>query len=520
MFWVDETINEILNRQDKNYLITDYKTPSGKIHVGALRGVIIHDVIYRGLKEKNQAVEYWYGFDDFDPIDALSPELKETYAKYMGVPLCNAPSPKKGYDNFAHYFADDFVKVFAPLGVSAKIIWASEKYKQGTFNKAIEIVLDNAAKIRAIYKEVSGGERLEDWYPFQVVCPNCGKIGTTRVYNWNKKEVSFVCEPEMVEWAQGCGYKGKISPYNGNGKMHYKVEAAAKWFTYGTSIELAGKDHYTKGGSFYVASEIAKEVFKITPAYGYGYEWFLVGGKKMSTSKGIGASAQDIASILPPKILRFLMVRTRAKRTIDFDVQGDTIPLLYDEYDRCSQAYFSDPKSDLARSYYYSLIDQKSEQPQYLLRFIKVAYLIQMPHIDIIQYAENEKGAKLTAPEKEEVENRIIVARKWLDEFAPENIKFAIQEKLPDSAKELNEAQKKYLTEAANRLEKLPEWSGETIHSALHDVKNEQGISPKEAFAAIYRIFIDKDSGPQAGWFLGALDKDSVLKRLEEAKNV
>lgn len=100
----------------------------------------------------------------------------------MGEPLCNVPSPKEGFKNFAHYFADEFIKIFESLGVKAKIVWASELYKSGAYNKAIEIVLDNAQRIREIYKEVSGGEKPKDWYPVQVVCPNCGKIGTTRVF--------------------------------------------------------------------------------------------------------------------------------------------------------------------------------------------------------------------------------------------------------------------------------------------------------------------------------------------------
>ena len=531
MFWVDEIIEDILDRKDQKYLITDYKTPSGKIHVGALRGVIIHDVIYRGLAENNISVEYWYGFDDFDPMDGLASELKEKYEKYMGMPLCNIPSPKTGYKNFARYFADSFTKVFQSLGVTAKVIWGSELYKKGTYNKAIEIVLDNAEKIRRIYKEVSGGEKPSDWYPLNVVCPKCGKIGTTRVYDWDKKEVSFICEENMVDWAKGCGYKGKISPFDGNGKMPYKVETAAKWFTFKTSIEMAGKDHYTKGGTFYIAREIAREIFKIEPAYGYGYEWFLVGGKKMSTSKGIGASTEEIASVLPSEMLRFLMVRTRAKRAIDFDVNGDTIPLLYDEYDRCAQDLQNDSRLDTGRAFYFSKIDPNKDQPKYLLRFSKIAYMLQMPRVDIFEYAEKEKasvaksrGAEgdegavaLTELEKKEIEDRIVIAEEWLKNYAPENYKFTIQENLPEEAKKLSTEQKDFLAQVLEKIESRESWAGEDLHKEIHTIKSEMGISPREAFSAIYLTFIGKDSGPQAGWLLASLERNLVLKRLKEA---
>jgi len=514
MFWVDETVGEVLNRKDKKYLITDYKTPSGKIHVGALRGVVIHDVIHRGICENNKEAEYWYGFDDFDPMDGISVELKTEFDQYMGVPLCNIPSPEPGFKNFAHYFADDFMKLFSPLGVKAKIVWASDFYKNGVYNDSIQLVLNNAKRIREIYKEVSGGEKPTDWYPLQVVCPNCGKIGTTRVFAWDGKVVQFRCEESMVEWARGCGYEGKVSPFDGKAKMPYKVETAAKWLSFNTSVELAGKDHYTKGGTFDIAKKIAEEIFKIKPAFGFGYEWFLVGGKKMSTSKGIGSTAQDIANLLPPEILRFLMVRTRAKRVIDFDVQGETIPLLYDEYDRCLDQYLADAEADLSRAYYFSKIDTNKIEPTYRLRFSKIAYMLQMPRVDILEYAKEEKGSDLTKEETEEIENRVKVAKDWLEKFAPENYKFTIQKELPSEAKDLTDEQKKFLAKIAEIIELKPKWAGEDLHQAIHGIRQELNIPPRDAFSAIYIVVLGKDSGPQAGWLLASLDKDFVVNRL------
>lgn len=516
MFWVDEKINEILTRDEKKYLITDYKTPSGTIHVGALRGVIIHDVLYRGLKDKKHEVENWYGFDDFDPMDGLSENLKEKYSKYMGMPLCHIPSPEPGYENFARYFASSFIKAFQKMGVDAKIIWGSELYKNGVYNKAIEIVLNNAARIREIYKEVSGGVKPDDWYPLNVVCPNCGKIGTTKVFGWDGHEVEYICEENMVEWARGCGHTGKISPFDGNSKMPYKVETPSKWFTFGTSVELAGKDHYTKGGSFDIAKTIAREIFKIEPAYGFGYEWFLVGGRKMSSSKGIGATTEEISAILSPEILRFLMVRTQAKRAIDFDVNGDTIPLLYDEYDRCLNEYIENPEADLARAYFYT--EKKIDEVilKYRMRFSRVAHLLQMPKIDVLTLAEEEKGSPLTEAEKNEIQSRIETAQEWLKEFAPDSAKFTVQKDLPEVAKNLSDAQKTYLNKIAEAISAQEKWTGEGLHAKIHEIKNEMQIEPKQAFSAIYLSFLGKDSGPQAGWLLASLDQKFVINRLKE----
>lgn len=512
MFWVDETIKEILTRNDKKYLVTDYKTPSGKIHVGSLRGVIIHDVIYRGLLETGQKADFIYGFDDMDPMDGFPEYLPQEFKKYMGMPLCDIPSPQSGYKSFAQYFAKDFEDVYRKLGVKSKTVWASELYRSGEYDKAIKIILDNAQKIRQIYKDVSGSQKPDDWYAFNVICPQCGKIGTTRIYDWDNQEVSFICEPKMVKWAQGCGYQGKTSPFKGNGKMPYKVETPSKWFTFGTSVELAGKDHYTKGGSFDVAKEIARKIFKINPAYGYGYEWLLlVGGAKMSSSKGVGTSAREMLEILPAELLRFLLTRTKANRQLEFSPDGESILKLFDEYDRCADEFLANSKSDLAQAYYYSQLSE-AKLPQYRMRFVKIAYLLQMARKNVSEYAEEEKKDKLTKEEIAEIKIRENYAKIWLSKYAPENYKFIIQKEIPDTAKNLTKLQKEFLTKIADLLGQK-KWSGQDLHSEIHNLKKEMGLDAKLAFSAIYLSLIGKDSGPQAGWLIASLDKDFVIKR-------
>jgi len=85
--------------------------------------------------------------------------------------------------------------------------------------------LDNAEKIQDIYQKVSGSQKKEaGWLPFQVICEKCQKLGTTKVFAWDGKEVSYKCEPNLVKWAVGCGHEGKISPFGGNGKLPWKVD--------------------------------------------------------------------------------------------------------------------------------------------------------------------------------------------------------------------------------------------------------------------------------------------------------
>ena len=80
----------------------------------------------------------------------------------------------------------------------------------------------------------------------------------------------------------------------------------------------------------------------------------------------------------------------------------------------------------------------------------------------------------------------------------------------------LSSEQKNFLSSLAQKLNK-GEWNGHEIHEIIHDTKKVTNIDPKEAFSAIYVIFLGKNFGPKAGWFLGSLEKEFVLYRIFEA---
>jgi lysyl-tRNA synthetase class 1 len=209
---------------------------------------------------------------------------------------------------------------------------------------------------------------------------------------------------------------------------------------------------------------------------------------------------------------------------VEFDPYGDTIPNLYDEYDRAAAAYFggtpsgagrASPSEDLARTFYFSRVD--GEQPRcYRPRFSKVAQLMQIPSVDIVEAVERDKGAPLTAADRAELDRRIEDARRWLATYASQEAKFEVRQALPDGAARLSAAQRQYLARIADAMA-ARRWTGEELHAHLHALKQELGLGPREAFGAIYEALLGKESGPQAGWLLAALDSRFVQARLREA---
>ena len=393
---------------------------------------------------------------------------------------------------------------------------ASKKYDAGEYDGWIVKAMENEAQIRKIYKDISGSQKPDDWHPLQVVCENCGKVGTTKVIGWDGKMASYVCEPHMVKWAEGCGHEGKIAPFKGKGKLPWKVEWPVKWAVYNVDVEGAGKDHNAAGGSYDVGKELAKEVFNIKVPFGLHYEFFLFGGAKMSSSKGEGAFASEIAKVLPPELIRFLMIRSRPNQPIEFDPNDETIPRLFDRYDECADHYYGhaeEVNKDFAKAFYYSQVSHDFAE-FFRPRFSRLVFMVQMPHLNIEDEVEKLKGAPLTAADKKELETRLHYVRIWLNGYAPESAKFAVQEALPEAARTLSQDQKEFLSQVAAELQK--EQSGEELHGKIHALRKASPLEAREAFGAIYLALIGKDSGPQAGWFLEALDRDFVIGRFKE----
>lgn len=527
MFWTDETAQAIRERfaekiaRDEELIVRDEKTCSGRVHIGSLRGVAIHGAIAEQLNAAGVKAKFLFEINDFDPMDDCPPYLDKSFLAHMGKPLFAVPSPDGQAVNFPQYFADEFKEVIAHIGFEPVFYNLSDLYKEGRFNAAIRTALENAAEIRRIYQEVSGSEKPETWLPLQVICPVCGKIGTTEVHDFDGETVGFTCRKDLVKWAEGCGYAGRVSPFDGNGKLVWKVEWAAKWKVVGVDIEGAGKDHSTKGGSRDVARVISEQVFTYPTPFDIPYEFFIVGGKKMSSSKGLGATSREIADLLPGKILRLLMLRKPPKRPIDFEANGDTIPNLFDEYDRLEEVYFGDGEQNADAIAAFKALFSPSElrglKPLFRPRFRDLAFMVQIPYIDLWEKLNEIKGSPLSAEEKSATERRADFIKKWLDSFADEKYLFRISENLPVDTKNLNETDRRVLTAILAFFEEKEAVSGHDLHGFFHSLKEKLGLEPRAVFAPIYRVFLGREDGPKAGFLLSVLAADFVRGRLREA---
>ncbi len=516
MYWADKIATQIVESgKYKPYWVDDMKTPSGRIHVGSLRGVLVHDFVHKSLLSKGEQSNYTYVYNDMDPMDGLPGYLDQsTYLPHMGKPLFKIPAPV-GEKSISQYYADEFTEVFNRLGARPTVLWSSQLYLSGKMNSAIQIALDNAQMIRDVYMQVANYKVSQDWYPFQVFCEKCGKEGSTTTYKWDGEYVYYRCEEDKVEWAHGCGFTGKVSPFNGTGKLLWKVDWPAHWTYIGVTIEGAGKDHTSAGGSRDMAREILRRVFAYPEPFDIPYEWLLIRGTKMSSSKGVGASAKEFADLLPPQVARFLFARTHCNTVIDFDLIGNTISDLFDEYDRCATAYYNGKKDKYARIFEVSQIDATLQTEPFHPRFRDVAQYCQMPSVDIKAKFAEIKGSALSPEEIKILDERIMYAKKWISNYAPTELKFQLMEDGASNTIVLDSKQREFVQTVINLIQKT--WvKAEDFQFEIFESIKRIDIAPKQAFPVIYRILIGKDHGPKIAWFLLEQDKVTVINRLHE----
>jgi len=526
LFWADELATRVSGPQ----VVNDSKTPSGTVHVGSLRGPVTVDVIVRALRAAGHQATLLYGIDDLDPMDSAALLTPDAVEGAMGRPLAHVADPADdGHPSYARHFAQRFIDTFAGLGIQPdRYYWMSEVYASGAMDPLIRTALDRAQVVREVYRQVANVRHPDEWHPLSVICENCGRNGTTIVTGWDGDRVRYECRRDLVRWAAGCGHGGATSPFGGRAKLPFNVEWAARWSVFGVTIEPCGKDLATAGGARDRAEAVARQVFEREPPLNVPYEFLNLRGKRMSTSRGTGAAAHEIAEVVPAEQLRLLFLRPRPNQAIEFDPVGtDAIPRLFDESDRLAAAAAGLPvrgelPADPARLFAAALVDPHAdpaiEGAHYRPPFAHLALLLQLPGVDLDARLAAEKGAALMPAEQAIVAERAAAAAAWLDAYAPDHARIAVQRAaLPPEAASLDATQRAALARLADALPPPDAWSGEALQAAIFSAASDAGLPAGRAFAGLYLAFLGRPSGPRAGWLLAALDRDFVSGRLREA---
>ena len=186
---------------------------------------------------------------------------------------------------------------------------------------------------------------------------------------------------------------------------------------------------------------------------------------------------------MPAKILRLALLGKEINQAINFDPEGDTIPVLYDQYDKLAENYWAGTRDDYSRLFELIHPNRRCRRSRYC-RASQVAFIAQMPHMDI--YKEFSDADQRSLPSARRM------PRDGSPNTRPKNLSSSCRRPSPKPS-------------LASGAEQKSAYSSRSIHrGTCRDAEWRRAPGKNlriKKFKAVYLLFLGKDHGPKAGWF-------------------
>lgn len=539
--WIRDVVDSVLERNVGTYLISTGKSPSGSIHIGSLREMIIADVIKRQLLEMGKQASTMFIVDDYDPVRSFPPSVTLSLKEWTGIPYSEVPDQFGCHDSYGSHWANEFIETFSEYGVSPKIVWAHELYERKEMQDAVRICLEKTEVIREIMIEYVARdfneeqkseyvESMKSWYPASVVCPKCGRLQAGVKGEIAPNRIThFDAETEAVSFeCQACGHSDTLPRNKLRLKLNWRIDWPAKWFIFNVTCEPAGKDHAVKGGSYDTGLEISRRVFGWPGPVKVPYEWVQIGGHDMGTSRGVVFRPKNWLSIAPPQLYRFLMLKTDLQSTIN--VQPTRIPDMTDEYERFERVFYGIDIADEAKTELSKLLYPLSEPGPVAAKYVPklpFKFAVMMCQLEEIlgnatvvarceEALKRQYGLyKVPKAAQSLILSRLKLAKNWVTDYGSENDKIQVPPAVPDDVRSsLTEQDRGFLSEFVARLRR-GSLSDEEIQATIFQTARDAGVTEKHAFLVLYRILVSQKYGPRIGPFINTLGAHWVATRIE-----
>ena len=502
MHWAD-VIAEKLLRDGKKHIISSGITPSGPIHLGSMREILTADAIAKAVNDKGGDAKLIYIADNADPLRKVYPFLdSKIYDKYVGMPLAEIPSPD-GNGSYDQYFLKPFFESLETVGVFPNVIENYNSYKEGKFAECTKSFVDNREETREILERISGRQLPKKWFPWTFL-DNDGTLTDGEVVNVEWPNVTFLNKD---------GERVTNDMSKGEGKLPWRLDWPAKWKILNVTFEAFGKDHATRGGSYDTGKELSEKILDSKTPLDMVYEWIHLKGKgAMHSSTGLVISAEDMLTMAPPEVIRWIVMKPQPNRHIDFD-PGLGLLNMVDRYDKTEQDYHEGVLDDNEkRAFELSQVSKISEEKPNILPYKHLITLAQSKTNlnEIIEALERSGEVKDIDVNK--LENRVKCIKQWIQNYAPESVIFEIQKEKPEI--EFSDLQNKCIKLLIGKM-KTVEWSPEGIHNSFYELQEQNEIPAKNFFKIMYNVLLNKDRGPRLGFFLATMSKDFIIERLE-----
>ncbi|MEA2089481.1 MAG: lysine--tRNA ligase [Thermoproteota archaeon] len=517
--WYDKAAVEIIERERKlgrslDLIRTEMGLgASGLPHIGNLGDAARAYAVTLALEQQGYKSEVIAFCDDKDGLRNVPAGFPKWMNKYLGYPVTSIPDPYKCHESFGEHMISLLTEAMDKCGIEYVFMSGKETYEKGLLNKEIKNMLMNAKRVGEIVKEEVGQEKYVKALPYFPVCENCGRIYTTKAYEFLPEEnkILYVCEGTEVKgrWIEGCGHKGEADYTKGEGKLSWKGEFAARWKALDIRFEAYGKDI---ADSVRINDRICQEILGYLPPMHAQYEMFLdKSGRKISSSAGNVLTPQVWFRYGSPQSLLLLMLK-RFVGTRTLDVVD--IPQYMNELDQLEDIYFGNKKiadkkerAKLTGLYKYCWLFNPPSEPSVHIPYNLLTYLAKVApeqsETDFTVEKLRDYGY-VRGEVSEALKRRIEYARNWAEDFM----------EIKETPVQLNPKEMAAVEELIQNMR--VERNGAQMQSVIFNVARKHKIKPSRFFKVLYKILLGIPQGPRLGPYIIAMGKRNVIDALEK----
>jgi len=539
--WIDKLTGDLLAHWPdvKDFHCNCGISISGKQHVGRLRGeIVLTNAVVQELQRKGFSATHYLILYTSDPWKGKEAQLNSFFDpkeanKYINWRLIDVPDPTGKESSWVDYFWQEFGKPLSRFGKNVEIIRTHEFYKTDEMKQTIKTLIHQKEAVRIILNKYRKDNPFpKNWIPFNPFCSKCNRIGATKALEIDIElyKARYSCsECEEEGWSD-----------MQLGKLTWRLEWLAIWYTLNIHFEPYGKDHATPGGSRDSCIEVLESILKKSGPYGFWNEW--VGYSEGRTDHGdmtssgfIGFTPTTWLKYADAQILRYLYLKPPPKRRIVLGL--DKIPNYISEYDKAQRIYHGievfDDKSELEtirRSYEIAHFNKVPNYIGFQLDFSQAIILSQLVEkgetgteqtIQKLQATGILEG-ELTDDIRKHIHKRLKQAAEWIADCAPSHLRIEIPERISEKiSSQIDSEMKEIINDLAATLNEIS-WTEEEIKNCMITVKGKFSLSRKKMtlfFGTLYQILLGTKRGPRFAPFIAALEKEWVITRLSEIDN-
>lgn len=516
--WLDKVAHDTvarekaLGRKLKLVRVESGLGASGVPHIGSVGDAIRSFGVKLALETAGYRSELIAYSDDFDGLRKVPAGFPAWLKDYVAHPVSRIPDPFDCHASYAEHVGFLLRKSLDELGIEYRFQSGTEAYKSGLLNDQIRLILSHSRSVGKKINELVGQSKYQKDLPYTAVCEQCDRIYTTRSLSFNPKRdtVHYKCEGTELgdRFLKGCGYEGDAKISEGNGKLMWKVEFAARWAAFDIRFEAYGKE---LTDSVKINDWVAEHTLKYQPPFHARYELFQdKTGRKISKSVGNLVTPGEWLEYASPESLRLLMY----KRIVGArNVSLEDVPVYMEDFDDLEEHYFSKVK------------DANQMKEAKLRGLYEYTMLLKVPKAKgtHVPYRLLSQLAAIAPKGSEDYVVKRLVAYGMVKEQTPELArritwasKWARREgRSSGRPVEASLAARAAVREFAEAIRTLSDSTA--IQNAAFEAVKRSRLKPSEFFPVVYSILLGSDRGPRLGPYVVDSGPAAVSDSLLEA---